>query len=106
MFIHLEGEVKSASDLASAMDIVLAERGWGRCREIKKVEMRGLTYSVRTEGNPISGKHKSNEPMCHFVRGFYTGFLEAYLHKKEKHSEHVTCAALGAPYCIFELTFD
>jgi predicted hydrocarbon binding protein len=106
MFNHSKDEVKSDNDLVSLMDIVLAERGWGRCRELKKVEMRGLTYSVRTEGNPISGKHGRNEPMCHFVRGFYTGFLEAYLHKKAKTSEEIASAALGAPCCIFEITFE
>jgi predicted hydrocarbon binding protein len=107
MFGYLKDEVKSESDLVSAMDITMAERGWGRCREIKKLEMRGgLTYSVRTEGNPISGKHGANEPMCHFIRGNYAGFLEAYLHKKAKHSEQVTCRALGAPSCTFEITLD
>jgi predicted hydrocarbon binding protein len=105
MFNHVKGEVKSDNDLVSLMDVVLAERGWGRCREIKKVEMKGLTYSVRTEGNPISGKHEKNEPMCHFVRGFYTGFLEEYQHKKSKSSEEITCTALGAPCCTFEITF-
>lgn len=106
MFAHLADEVKSDNDLVNLMDVVLAERGWGRCRELKKTEFRGLTYSARMEGNPISGKHGSNEPICHFVRGFYTGFLEAYLHRKVKHSEQVTCRALGAPACSFEITLE
>ena len=106
MFGYLKDEMKSESELASAMDTVMAERGWGRCRAIKKLEMRGLAYGIATEGNPISGTHGKNEPMCHFIRGNYTGFLEAYLHKKAKTSEQVACAALGAPYCTFEITFD
>ena len=106
MFVHLKDEVKSDSDLVSLMDIVMAERGWGRCRELKKVETIGLTYSVRTEGNPICGKYGINEPMCHFIRGIYRGFLEAYLHKKAKNSEQVTCVALGASCCTFEITLD
>jgi len=106
MFGYVRGEVKSDIDLVSAMDTVMAERGWGRFRGIKKVEMRGLTYSVRTEGNPISRKHGPNEPMCHFIRGNYTGFLESYLGKKAKHSEQVTCIALGAPCFTFEITLE
>lgn len=109
MFNHLKDEVKSDNELTSLMDIVLAERGWGRCRtieKVEKVEMKGLTYSVRTEGNPISGTHGKNEPMCHFIRGIYTGFLEAYLHKKAMHSEQVACAALGAPCCTFEIILE
>ena len=106
MFNHLKDDVKSDSDLVGLMDVVLAERGWGRCREIKKVLVKGLTYSVRTEGNPISGKYGRNEPMCHFVRGFYTGFLETYLQKKSKSSEEIACTALGAPCCTFEITFE
>ena len=105
-FGYLKDEMTSDSDMASAMDIVLAERGWGRCREIKKVEMRGVTYRIMTERNPISGKHGPNEPMCHFIRGIYEGFLEAHLRKKVKHSEQVTCTALGAPYCTFEITLE
>jgi predicted hydrocarbon binding protein len=106
MFNHLKDEVKSDNDLTSAMDIVMSERGWGRCGEIKKMEMRGLTYNIRTEGNPISGTHGKNEPMCHFIRGNYTGFLEAYLHKKAKHSEQVACSALGGSDCAFEITLE
>jgi predicted hydrocarbon binding protein len=104
MLSHLEDEVKSDNDLVNLMDAVLAERGWGRCRELKQVEMKGSTYLAKTEGNPISGKHGPNEPMCHYVRGFYAGFLEAYLHRKVKHSEQVTCRVLGAPACTFEIT--
>ncbi len=106
MFDHLEGEVKSDNDLVEMMDTVMAERGWGRCRELKQVEMKGLTYHMKTEGNPISGKHGPNEPMCHTIRGFYAGFLEAYLHKKVKQSEQLTCRALGAPACTFEVTLE
>jgi predicted hydrocarbon binding protein len=107
MFSHLKDEVKSDNDLVSLMDIVLAERGRGRCRAFGKVEMRGgLTYSARTEGNPISGTHGRNEPMCHFIRGIYTGFLEAYLNKKAKSSEEITCVALGGPNCTFEITLE
>jgi len=106
MFDHLENEVKSHNDLINMMDTVLAERGWGRCRELKQVEVRGSTYRVKTEGNPISGKHGPNEPMCHSIRGFYAGFLEGYLDKKANHSEQLTCRALGAPYCTFEITLE
>ena len=42
MFGYLKDEMKSESELTSAMDTVMAERGWGRCRAIKKLEMRGL----------------------------------------------------------------
>ncbi len=106
MFSHLKDEVKSDNDLVSLMDIVLAERGWGRCREAKKIEMKGITYSIRTEGNPTSGKHATNEPMCHFIKGICTGFLEAYLGKKATNSQQITCAALGAPSCTFEITLE
>ena len=106
MFDHLEDEVKSRNDLVNMMDTVLAERGWGRCRELKPVETRESTYHVKTEGNPISGRHGSNEPMCHSIRGFYAGFLEGYLHKKVRHSEELACKALGAPSCTFEITLE
>jgi predicted hydrocarbon binding protein len=106
MFGYAKDEVKSDSDLVSVMDIAMSERGWGRCTEIKKVEMRGVTYRIKTESNPVSGKHGPNEPMCHFIRGNYVGFLASYLNKKAKHSEQITCAALGAPYCTFEITLE
>jgi len=106
MFDHLEDEVKSHNDLVNMMDTVMAERGWGRCRELKQVEMKGSTYHVKTEGNPISGKNGPNEPMCHSIRGFCAGFLEGYLDKKVKHSEQLTCKALGAPACTFEIILE
>lgn len=106
MFTHLEDEVKSDSDLVTMLDVVMAERGWGRCRALERVELRGVTYRVRVEGNPISGKHGKNEPMCHFIRGMCAGFLEAYLKKKARNIDQVACAALGASYCMFEVTFE
>lgn len=106
IFSYVKNEVKSDSDLVSVMDVAMSERGWGRCRAMKKVEMRGSTYSVKTEGNPISGKHGRNEPMCHMLRGILTGFLEAYLGKKAKSSTQVACAALGAQGCTFEIAFE
>jgi predicted hydrocarbon binding protein len=105
MLNHLKDKVKSENDLTSLMDTVLAERGWGRCRTITKVEMSDLTYKIETASNPIGGKYGADEPMCHFIRGIYTGFLQAYSGKKAKHSEQVTCAAIGAPHCTFEITF-
>lgn len=106
MFSHLKDEAKSDNDLVSLLDAVMAERGWGRCREARRVEMRGLTYSIRTEGNPTSGRHGANEPMCHFIKGICTGFLEAYLNKKAKSTQQNTCAALGASSCTFEITLE
>jgi predicted hydrocarbon binding protein len=106
MFDHLENEVKSQNDLVNMMDTILAERGWGRCRELKQVDTRGATYYARTEGNPISGRHGTNEPMCHYIRGFYAGFLEGYLKKKVRRSEQVSCRVLGAPSCTFETTLE
>ena len=104
MFDHLEDEVKSQHDLVNMMDTVLAERGWGRCRELERV--KGVTYHVRTEGNPVSGRHATNEPMCHYIRGFYSGFLEGYRKKKVIHSKQLACKVLGAPYCTFEVTLE
>jgi predicted hydrocarbon binding protein len=102
MFDHLEDKVKSQNDLVNMMDTVMAERGWGRCREMTQVQMRGSMYRVKTEGNPTSGKHGPNEPMCHCIRGFYVGFLEGYLNKKVTHSEQLTCKALGASSCTLK----
>lgn len=106
MFSYMKDAVKSDSDLVSVMDVVMGERGWGRCMAIEKDAMRSLTYRVRIEGNPVSGKHGAYEPMCHFLRGHYTGFLEAYLNRKARASEQVACLALGGPHCIFEITFE
>ncbi len=106
MFNHLEDEVRSHNDLVNMMDTVLAERGWGRCRELKQVETRGSTYHVETQGNPISGKHGTDEPMCHTLRGFYAGFLEGYVNKKVKNSKQLTCRALGASSCTFEIVLE
>jgi predicted hydrocarbon binding protein len=103
---YLKKEVKSDCDLVDVIDVVMAERGWGRCRALERVAMRGVTYRVKIEGNPISGKHGKNEPMCHFMEGMCAGFLEAYLHKKAKSTEQVSCAATGAPCCVFEITFE
>ncbi len=44
--------------------------------------------------------------MCHFIRGFYAGFLEGYLNKKVKRSEQLTCRAPDAPYCTFETALE
>jgi predicted hydrocarbon binding protein len=105
MLTYTKGEVKSDNDLCTVMDVIMAERGWGRCLALEKAKMRGLTYTVKVGDNPISHKHGGNQPICNFLRGNYTGFLEAYLNKKAQSSVQVACAGLTAPNCVFEIAF-
>lgn len=104
--VYSKDEVKSDDDLGKILDESLRGRGWGRCLSVTKRADKGETVYVFTcRGAPFSYERKAQEPACHLTRGKIVGALEAYLGRKAMTHSETQCQSMGAPSCVFEITF-
>ncbi|MBU6996846.1 MAG: hypothetical protein HXS41_11355 [Theionarchaea archaeon] len=54
--------------------------------------------------SPIaSGYEKSDEPVCHFLAGFFEGLVSRYYNEEDIMYRETSCQAAGANQCLFEL---
>jgi len=88
------------------LDEVLNVRGWGRCVSVNRINHEPyVTYSYTIRDCPICYGQKAAEPMCDIVRGIVTGWQESVLGRKAESSYETRCAATGATFCIFHVSF-
>jgi predicted hydrocarbon binding protein len=92
--------------LYEAFDRFVQTRGWGRCLGMaKEDEFAETVYVFKCKGTPFSYKRTASEPSCHMMRGAAHGWLEGYLGRKAAASVETECASMGAPFCVFQVTF-
>ena len=98
--------VHSIEDLWKVTDETLVEQGCGRCLGIEQ-QGEGNTSKVivRLKGTPLTYDRKAHEPTCDAVRGLMQGWIEGYLGKSAASSIETQCESVGAPECVFEVTF-
>jgi predicted hydrocarbon binding protein len=70
-----------------------------------KIGQQNRVYSVSVRDCPLCHGQKSQQPVCHILRGITVGAFEAYLSKKAKEAKEVQCAAVSGELCVFEITF-
>jgi hypothetical protein len=60
------------------------------------------TMRFQVDGSPIAMSYgDSEEPVCHFLAGFFTGIATEYYEKDVVYTE-VSCRAVNDEVCIFE----
>ena len=88
------------------LDEILSRRGWGRCVSVNRINDEPyVTYAYTIRDCPICYNRKATEPMCDIVRGIVTGWQESILGRKAEASDETRCAATGAKFCIFHVSF-
>ena len=88
------------------LDEVLSVRGWGRCVSVNRInDAPYVTYAYTISDCPICFNRKATEPMCDIVRGIVTGWQESIIGRKAESSDETRCAATGAKFCIFHVSF-
>ncbi len=101
----------SKNDIASkdpwnTLDEVLSVRGWGRCVSVNRINDEPyVTYAYTIRGCPVCYMRTATEPMCDIVRGIVTGWQESIIGRKAESSDETRCAATGAKFCIFHVSF-
>ncbi|MBU7015059.1 MAG: hypothetical protein HXS52_09785 [Theionarchaea archaeon] len=62
-------------------------------------------FQFQVTDSPIaSGYAESNDPVCHFLAGFFEGLVSRYYSKEDIMYRETSCQAAGDSYCLFELT--
>jgi len=104
-FDYSKNDINS-EDHWKILDGVLSARGWGRCVSVNRINDESyVTYAYTIRDCPICYNRKATEPMCDIVRGIVTGWQESILGRKAQPSDETRCAATGAKFCIFHVSF-
>ena len=104
-FTYSKNDIPS-QDHWKILDEVLSVRGWGRCVSVNRINHEPyVTYAYTIRDCPICYGQKATEPMCDIVRGIVTGWHESILGRKAESSYETRCAATGATFCIFHVSF-
>lgn len=61
-----------------------------------------LRFQV-TDSPIASGYERSEEPVCHFLAGFFEGLVSRYYNKEGIMYRETSCQAAGGEQCSFEL---
>ncbi|MBU7019091.1 MAG: hypothetical protein HXS44_16390 [Theionarchaea archaeon] len=68
-----------------------------------KAQFNADTMSFQVHNSPIALSYGENEePVCHFLSGFFTGIAATYYEKDLTYKE-THCKSVGDTVCIFEL---
>lgn len=75
--------------------------GWGKTT-FDGLDLKGRSVTIFTESNPLTREVSSEQPVCHYIKGFYKGFCTAVFHS-EVTVEEASCEATGANRCEFRI---
>ncbi|KYH38256.1 MAG: hypothetical protein AYL30_005460 [Candidatus Hecatellales archaeon B24] len=93
---HMKGKVHAKAVTSALRRLKLMER-WGKF----KIDLEKGVILVK-DSFEADGYGGSDVPVCHFMRGYLTGFFTEYLKKEVKIVEE-QCEAQGKPYCLFRI---
>lgn len=79
--------------------LISNEGGWGAL-EID-ASSSPITVTLR-DSQEVNWVGESDRPVCHFSAGVFSGYTSA-ISGEELTAREVTCAATGAPACVFEI---
>jgi len=93
---------KTKEELAELLFLCTGAIGWGRV-ETYSLDLNRISGKVRLVGN-IEGamRNKGAEPVCHWTRGFLTGYLSIAT-GREIEVKEIKCIGKGDEYCEFQL---
>lgn len=76
--------------------------GWGKTT-FDALDLKGKSVTVLTERNPLTREVNSEQPVCHYIKGFYKGFCSAVFRSGGVSVEETSCEAMGADHCEFRV---
>ena len=76
--------------------------GWGKTT-FDALDLKGKSVKIFTESNPLTREVSSEQPVCHYIKGFYKGFCTAVFQSEGVTVEETSCEAAGADRCEFRI---
>lgn len=92
-------EIKAKENVLAYLSNLKNEMNWGRIRFVDIGFQNGRGSIVVHDSFEVAGR-KSTKPCCHFLRGYFAGFLSE-LFGREITVEEEQCASTGASCCKF-----
>ena len=76
--------------------------GWGKTT-FTGLDLKGRSVVIQTKNNPLTRDVTSAQPVCHYIKGFYTGFCAVVFQSGHVTVEETSCEAMGAEHCEFSI---
>ena len=76
--------------------------GWGKTA-FESLNLKGKSVTIITESNPLTREVTSEQPVCHYIKGFYKGFCTVIFRSDQVTVEETSCEATGADHCEFRI---
>jgi divinyl protochlorophyllide a 8-vinyl-reductase len=90
------------SAAASLLAAAIARHAWTFAGSGTFHVERGRPLRLFIAGGPIGGRLRAEAPVCAYCTATFAGLFRALVHPRTSVHE-VTCAAVGAPECVFVL---
>lgn len=85
-------------ELPSMLEEFFTEGGWGKIQA--EVDFTKKEALVTIENSALARQTNTEEPVCHFARGFIAGVCDVMFHGSTECLE-TKCIAKGDAYCEF-----
>lgn len=76
--------------------------GWGKTT-FGDFNQERKSVTILTDSNPLTREVRSEEPVCHYIKGFYKGFCTSVFHSDSVTVDETSCEATGADHCEFRI---
>ena len=65
------------------------------------MDSKSVVIEIRC--NPLTRYVRSRHPVCHYIKGFYSGFCAVVFKSDEVTVSETSCEATGADHCEFRI---
>jgi len=93
-------KIKAKENVLAYLSHLKESMNWGKIL-FQDVDFQMGTGKITVRDSFEIPAHKYHQPQCHFLRGFFAGFLSE-LFDKEICVAEVKCAGMGGSHCQFE----
>lgn len=94
------GILKSENEKATIQDLLIELK----VTDFVRAEFNTEDFSFQVEDSPIALSYEeSDEPVCHFLAGFFTGMVDTFYKDESMRYKETSCKAAGDSKCVFEL---
>ena len=92
----------SPRDFLGLITDLYTNLGWGKTT-FEGLKLRGRSVAIVTVSNPLTREVTSEQPICHYIKGFYKGFCKVIFMSEQVTVEETSCEATGADHCEFRV---
>ncbi len=93
-------QIKDKGNVLAYLSHLKESMNWGKIA-FQEVDLQNGKGKIKVNDSFESLRSKCAQPSCHFLRGFFAGFLSE-LFKREISVTEVKCAGRGDDNCLFE----